>query len=273
VKNKNYFNYIISNLFYIKQREYKMITGEKISQQEEIEFLKLYKNDNNNSDALNKIVLNNVDLVETIVKMYMRNNKYAQSLYDDLMSEGLLGLIIGIQKFDLLRNVSLRTYVAHWVKCKIRRYFIKNKLIPTPNNYQKLKKELLNEKKNLLETLGREPTINEIINQEKFNHYRKSTLKGLLTTTNDIISIDNENVYLQLISPSSYLVFEDIDYKKYMISNILFLSEKEQYIINQRFFHNETLEKIAKTLNKSRERIRQIEEASLLKLRKRMLVI
>ena len=79
--------------------------------------IQIYKRDKSN-DAKAQLILSNLNLVRKIAKIYA--NKTLLD-YEDLVQEGVIGLIRGIEKFDLDREVEFSTYAFYWIRQSIDR--------------------------------------------------------------------------------------------------------------------------------------------------------
>lgn len=82
-----------------------------ISREEEVKLIKKYKN-NNDINARNKLIRSNLHFVADVAKRY----KGLGLSYQDLISEGNLGLIKAIDRFDYTKDFKLITYGVHWIK-------------------------------------------------------------------------------------------------------------------------------------------------------------
>lgn len=249
----------------------------------------MYKYQNDKS-AKEKLILNNVNLVR---KIAFKKSKISSLTYDDLVQEGILGLIRGIDKFDTSKGTEFSTYVYYWINQYIdRAIYDRGFLIRLPihiiekiNKINKLQKnQLLNigyiDKKQICKELK--------ISCKEYEELKKYELKiKKISSLNQNINSEegnNDDSQLEDIIPYSgnlsYCDLEDDNiedevYKKFLrkdIERVLnTLSPREENIIRQRFglYEKEpkTLEEIGEDYKLTRERIRQIEEAAIRKLR------
>lgn len=236
----------------------------------------LYKK-NKDTKIRNKIIVNNLGLV------YVAARKRAKTstcfTFDDLVQEGVIGMIKGIEKFDTTRETSFSTYAYYWIIQQMDRalmnngYMIRlpayiyekiNTVSTAESNYAAKNEEID------LENLCNEINITEqeyyLINYYKKNYYN-------FTSLNAIINLDSDENYIEL---QDYIPCPDISTEDIIISESLkeeikevldTLTPKEKEVLELRFGLNgnepSTLEAIGNKYNLTRERIRQIENKAL----------
>jgi len=226
-------------------------------------------------EAKEKMIKSNLRLVIKIA------NKYKGYGIDvsDLISEGNMGLIEGIEKFDPNRGVKLATYASWWIKQHIRRA-LSNKSrtirVPVPVLEEKNK---INKFKNTFEKKNnREPSFEEI--RKEFNFPREK-LRRLLETGQAITSLEANLGQKDTLSLADVIedvsiedpafVAEKKDELKVIKKILNKLNERERAIIIKRFGLNnedkDTLENIGKIHGVTRERIRQVEILAMNKLK------
>ncbi len=271
------------------KNKYKFKNNEKLLDKEE-EY-KLIKNWQKNKDnkAINKLLSAYKKLVVSISKKFS-NYGLPQ---EDLMQEGTMGLVYAIERFDTSKGFRLYTYSHWWIKAMIQDYIIKNWSIVKmgSTNAQKTLFFSFNKIKKLinldtLKNMDRKDVeaISKIIKMKPVNienlHHR---LKMGDQSLNQIAKINDSSLelmdFLKDDRDSQHTVLEKNDdeklKQKWILAAMNSLNEREKFIINSRKFNEKTktLGELGKILKLSKERVRQIENMSLQKLKKNILNI
>ncbi len=228
----------------------------------------------------NQIILNNMGLVYTAAKK--RLNVHNSFTLEDLVQEGTIGMIKGIERFDLSKNTRFSTYVYYWINQQMDRSIMNNGYLIRLPAYIYEKINTLNSMEKLYQDINKD--LEELIEDTNMskdeyisvNYYRNNY--SYFSSLNIVIDIDNENSYIELqdLMPSNDPTLEDIivekDLKEQINNTLNMLTPKEKDIIESRFGIKtgeiETLEEIGQKYNLTRERIRQIEAKALEKIRK-----
>jgi len=267
-------NRIIRNLKKISHT--KMVT--KKQQLVKAEMIKILRNIAKLSKEIKtlkkQLIQANLRLVISIAKRYVTRGL----TLPDLIQEGNLGLIRAIDTYDYRRGHRFVTYATWWIRqAIIRALDCHSRTIRTPV-YMNEKMNLITKASNhLLQEYKREPTLEEIA--EKINTPLELVEK-VMQSFKDSTSLDafteekGENVTSLALENESVSTFDQVIHASLSqtTEDILFdLTQREREIIKLRFGigenHDHTLEEIGWTFNLSRERIRQIIEVALNKLR------
>jgi len=239
------------------------------------------------------LVLINIRLVINLVKQYM--TKVPNNLnFNDIKNEGILGFIQAIYKFNPYLDQKLSTYATWWIRQAIISEINKfRNIVPVPLYYSKIIR-LAEEAKEKLLLDKIEPTDQNIVNYlikkgHNITLKKLQTAKSFITNQNQVnISgqdetdegEDKKNNFEDILS---YLMRnnsidtqleeeEVINILKDIIENQDILTPKEKLIIKQRLplFTDEpkTLEEIGKKMNRTKERVRQLETDAFNKIKK-----
>ena len=226
-------------------------------------------------EARDKMIRSNLRLVISIAKRYVNLGVPLS----DLIEEGNIGLMKSVEKFDPERGFRFSTYSAWWIKQGVSRAVIdQGKMIRVPvyMNEEILKYKKVLEK--LTHKLKRKPRFGEIAKRMKVSVDRVRELEKSITKMSSLDAPIGESGVgqikdiiedLNVVGPAEQLE-TDFD-KERALGYLAMLNDRERKIIELRYGlkdgETHTLAEIAKVLGVSRERVRQIEAATIKKIR------
>tara|TARA_B100000963_G_C22509892_1_gene617841 strand:+ start:71 stop:937 length:867 start_codon:yes stop_codon:yes gene_type:complete len=244
--------------------------------------------DNKNPKSLQKILNAYLRLAVSYARKY---SSYGLPI-DDLIHEGVLGIMHALEKFDTSKDFRLSTYASWWIRASIQDYILKNWSVVRTGSTASQKALFFNLKKikQQINDVSREymgqNEINKVSNMLNVKSIEVQNMESRLTGgdlhLNQKVDNDTENDLMSLLADERENPeenFENVNDKKvkknYIDKAIDSLNEREKTIIKLRKFREKsiTLDELGHMLKISKERVRQIETKALEKLKKTLLEI
>ncbi len=225
--------------------------------------------------AKQELVERHIRLVASIALKFRKVNVPME----DVMAEGIHGLVIAIEKFDHTRGIKLSTYAAWWIRQRIQRFVSKMaEAVSIPHDVSQGKRKENNLRSELQISLGREPTDEEVQDALDDTRNLSGRVKHAPSSTMSLDEPFSDDSDHSLIDT----MFDEADtMKSYREDGSLsddirvalgFLEPRERKVLSMRFGLTKDkeamkLDDIAETLDVSGERVRQLESLGLRKLR------
>ena len=276
VESDNSIDYCLSycdDYFYKSIKDIPVLTRE-----EEQQLFKLYNSSDSviSNNARKQLIRSNLRLVFSIASKYKKH-----SYYEDIVSEGNIGLMKAVSNFDVSKGYKFSTYAVWWIRQSINRYFYNyNSVIKIPIGFKTMiisYDRFISEWK---EQYGVTPSLEEIMVGTGFSSDDISLIQKYI---NGVASLESpigeeEDTFLIDLVPDLSVSVEDSFDERYFISSLfdifkeINLDERDIDIIVMRLGLDgrgeRTLEEIALKYNITRERVRQKVAKILIKIRR-----
>jgi RNA polymerase primary sigma factor len=245
-----------------------------LTPQQEIELAGKIKK--GNAEAREQMINSNLRLVVTIAHDYA--NLGLPLL--DLISEGNIGLTKAVDRFDPTKGAKLSTYAMWWIKQSIKRALAdQSKTIRLPVHLGEKLAKMRRVALQISDELGREPTDDELGEELGIASQKVARLKrvGIRPASLDApVADDDSTEFGEMIgdeeAQTPFELLRDEDLRNEMEGLLDVLDDREKKIISERFGFDggkpKTLEDISKNFGITRERIRQLQNIALAKLRR-----
>jgi len=255
--------------------------SKKLKKDDEINTLKsaLKKLAKEVREAKNVFIQENLGLVVNIAKRY----HVEKMPLADLIQEGNLGLIRAVDKFDYSKGFRFSTYASWWIRSYISRAIVrKSNTVRIPEYMLRDRNRIKRSEEASRVKNGRAPNEEELadelgLSKKRLSRTRKHDVAFVESLDREMPGSDNQRYIDFLSDEDAKGPLENVEFNAWVRDipkTLSKLNVTERFVICWRFGlldgEEMTLQEIGKCLNLSRERIRQIQEEALVKLRSRM---
>lgn len=217
-------------------------------------------------EAGEALILENSGLIWSVAKRFV--GRGAET--DDLYQLGCLGFLKAVEGFDLEFGTQFSTYAVPKIAGEIRRFLRDDGVVKVSRSLKEQAMTIRSVRSQLLNALGREPTVGEISEKTGFSPEQIAEAETATACT--------ESIHRELTEEGFSLenVLTDTDSEDKLLERIVLrqaiekLSEKERLVIQLRYFHGLTQERTARIIQVSQVQISRIEKKAIGRLRELM---
>ncbi len=209
--------------------------------------------------ALESLVEENTGLIWSVAKRFMGRGCEA----DDLYQLGCVGFLKAVEGFDLEYGTQFSTYAVPKISGEIRRFLRDDGTVKVSRGLKERSAAIKQTRSRLTTVLGREPTVLEISRQTGFSPEEIAMAETATAATESIQRQTGEEGF------SLENILTDTESEERMVEKIALkqavqrLPERERMVIQLRYFHALTQERVAKVLSVSQVQVSRIEKKAL----------
>ena len=236
---------------------------------------KLFEQMSQGSDEARKeLIERHIRLVASIALKFRQTNVQME----DIMAEGIQGLVVALDKFDYTRGIKLSTYAAWWIRQRIQRLIGKmSGAVAVPHDVSQGKRKEGQIRSELQVEFGRNPTDDEVstaLGQDRNLTNRVKFAPTSSLSLDEPLNDETDSTLADLMAAEEELnqsYREDGSLSDDIGVALSFLDQRERKVLSMRFGMEKgesmKLDDIADSMNVSGERVRQLESLGLRKLR------
>lgn len=210
-------------------------------------------------DASELLVSENSGLIWSVAKRFIGRG----AEMDDLYQLGCLGFLKAVEGFDLQYGTQFSTYAVPKIAGEIRRFLRDDGAVKVSRTIKEQASSIKTARNQLTNKLGREPTVNEISDQTGLTVEEIAIAETATAATESIQRQTGEDGF------SLENVLTDTESEERMVEKISLrqaidkLSDRESMVINLRYFHGLTQDRVSKILSVSQVQVSRIEKRAL----------
>jgi RNA polymerase primary sigma factor len=246
-----------------------------LNEDEEVDLAKKVRE--GDSDAMEKLIKANLRFVVSVAKQYQNQG----ISLNDLINEGNIGLIKAAAKFDETKGFKFISYAVWWIRQSILQALIEQpRIVRLPMNKATIYNKIVNAIQDFEQHNQREPTNDELADILDMKADELATLRATLSfhfSVDTPIGDDDETTSLDLMQsdatnqPDKHLIDDSLTNE--LVQSMSVLSDREKEILKYYFGMNDfnqaySLDEIGMKLNLTRERVRQVKDKALKKIRR-----
>ncbi|HLS20134.1 MAG TPA: RNA polymerase sporulation sigma factor SigG [Bacillota bacterium] len=213
--------------------------------------------------AREKLVNGNLRLVLSVIKRFNNRGEYV----DDLFQVGCIGLMKSIDNFDLSHNVRFSTYAVPMIIGEIRRYLRDNNPIRVSRSLRDTAYKALQTREQLIRENDKEPTIFEIAKEMEIPHedivFALDAIQDPVSLHEPIYNDGGDPIYVMDQISDDEISEDNWDNNLSIKQGIDQLKDREQLIINKRFFQGKTQMEVAEEIGISQAQVSRLEKAAI----------
>ena len=205
-----------------------------------------------------------------LVRMVALRLKNGQTDLEDLIQWGQIGLIQAVDRFDPARGTRFSTFAVPYIAGEIRRFLRDDGSVKVSRGLKERSAAIKMTRSRMTAELGREPTVGEISREMGLSVEEIATAETATAATESIQRETGEDGF------TLENVLTDSDTEEQLVERIALreaigkLPEREALVINLRYFHGLTQERVARVLQVSQVQVSRIEKKALGHLREMM---
>ena len=217
-------------------------------------------------EAAELLIRENAGLIWSVAKRFVGRG----TELDDLYQLGCLGFVKAVEGFDLEFGTQFSTYAVPKIAGEIRRFLRDDGTVKVSRTLKEHSAAIKTARTNLTHALGREPTISEISAQTGFSAEEIAEAENATACVESIQRQTGEDGF------SLENILTDTESEEKLVEKISLrqaiekLPERERMVIQLRYFHGLTQERVSKVLNVSQVQVSRIEKKALAHLRELM---